>query len=490
MKKAPTMISIEEPPEGDLPEGWTLVPLMDLCQLIRGVSYQKGEAAADPAPGLVPLLRANNIDGELVFGDLRYVPARRVSQEQILCVGDVVLAMSSGSKTVVGKAASVKTDWHGTFGAFCGVLRPSAFLHRDYFGRFFSTRKYRKTISEASAGVNINNLKREYFEALEFPLAPRGEQQRIVAKVEGLLARLAAVHARLARAPKILKAFRQSVLSAACSGRLTEDWREASAEIDDAGDLPAGWHRILLSDLVPKGGIFDGPFGSNLKTADYTGSGVRVIRLENIGWLSFVSSKESFISKEKYASLAKHTVGEGDIIFASFIEDAIRTCVLPPLPTKAIAKADCFCIRPKAGVVDRSFLALQLTSRESYDYLHGEIHGATRPRVNTTQLKQLPIRICSLPEQREIVRRVEALFALAARIEERVTTAAKRSEILTQAILAKAFRGELVPTEAELARKEGRDYEAASVLLARICSERETASAANGVRRRKTARRN
>jgi len=81
-----------------------------------------------------------------------------------------------------------------------------------------------------------------------------------------------------------------------------------------------------------------------------------------------------------------------------------------------------------------------------------------------------------LEEQHEIVQRVEGLFKLADAIEERVAAATLRAEKLTQAILAKAFRGELVPTEAELARREGRDYEPASVLLERIRREREKAA--------------
>ena len=80
--------------------------------------------------------------------------------------------------------------------------------------------------------------------------------------------------------------------------------------------------------------------------------------------------------------------------------------------------------------------------------------------------------LTSLPEQLEIVRRVETLFKLADAIEKRVAAATARAEKLTQAILAKAFHGELVPTEAELARRESRSYEPASALLARIKAER------------------
>jgi type I restriction enzyme S subunit len=60
------------------------------------------------------------------------------------------------------------------------------------------------------------------------------------------------------------------------------------------------------------------------------------------------------------------------------------------------------------------------------------------------------------------------LLQLADRVEQRVVDATAKADQLTQAVLSKAFRGELVPTEAELARKEGRDYEPASVLLERV----------------------
>jgi type I restriction enzyme S subunit len=97
----------------------------------------------------------------------------------------------------------------------------------------------------------------------------------------------------------------------------------------------------------------------------------------------------------------------------------------------------------------------------------------TRNQVSVTKQVEFRLFVPPLAEQHEIVRRVEALFWLADAIEKRVTAATARADKLTQAILAKAFRGELVPTEAEIARREGRDYEPASVLLERIRAERE-----------------
>ena len=114
------------------------------------------------------------------------------------------------------------------------------------------------------------------------------------------------------------------------------------------------------------------------------------------------------------------------------------------------------------------YLMYYLNSEPARQRAFGVAYGATRPRMNLDIFRALRVPLPPLPEQHHIVRRVDALFKLADAIEARVAAATARAEKITQAILAKAFRGELVPTEAELARQEGRDYEPASVLLARI----------------------
>jgi len=111
------------------------------------------------------------------------------------------------------------------------------------------------------------------------------------------------------------------------------------------------------------------------------------------------------------------------------------------------------------------------------------------PKIDQTIIESFPILLPPRPEQHEIVRRVDALFKLADAIEARVAAATARADKITQAILAKAFRGELVPTEAELARQEGRDYEPASALLARIRAERTASEAAPKPARRTPRRR-
>ena len=104
--------------------------------------------------------------------------------------------------------------------------------------------------------------------------------------------------------------------------------------------------------------------------------------------------------------------------------------------------------------------------------------GSASPHLNVGDIKRFPIPLPPAKEQHEIVRRAEALFRLADAIEKRLAAATARADMLTQAILAKAFRGGLVPAEAELARREGRPYEPASALLERIRAEQMSADCA------------
>ena len=208
-------------------------------------------------------------------------------------------------------------------------------------------------------------------------------------------------------------------------------------------ELAEGWAVMPLGDVIEPGGLFDGPFGSNLKTDDYTDSGVRVIRLENLANLHFVAEKETFISEAKYRTLTKHTVGRNDILVGSFVDGAVRVCVLPELKTKAIAKADCFCVRTDTRVMNRKFAALQLGRSATKDALVEEIHGATRPRITTKQLRGLAVAVPPSHEQHRIVEKVEALLAEVNKAKDRLDRVKVILKRFRQAVLAAACSGKL-----------------------------------------------
>ncbi|HEX6509602.1 MAG TPA: restriction endonuclease subunit S [Chloroflexota bacterium] len=164
-----------------------IVRVGDIAEQIRGVTYAKGDAVDAPTPGHIPLLRAGNIsDNGLDFNGLIFVSARRVSPKQLIRSGDVVIAASSGSLDIVGKAGQAASDFPGGFGAFCKVLRPRDMVDARYFGHYFRTSSYRKEISTLAAGANINNLRSDHLDGLQIPLPALEVQRRIAQTLDSV----------------------------------------------------------------------------------------------------------------------------------------------------------------------------------------------------------------------------------------------------------------------------------------------------------------
>jgi type I restriction enzyme S subunit len=249
----------------ELPQSWTTAPLADLADIIRGVTYKKEDVSWKGSPELVPILRATNINGALDFEELVWVPQKYVDAGQLLQRGDIVIAASSGSASVVGKAAQLKDDWKGSFGAFCMGLRPNPSFNPAYVAYYLQTSEYRNLVSSLAAGVNINNLKRQHIAEINLPTAPKPEQDRIVGEIEKQFTRLDDAVAALKRVQANLKRYRAAVLKAACEGRLVpteaEVARKEGRSYEPASELlkrilaerRAKWEAAQLQKMIAAG---------------------------------------------------------------------------------------------------------------------------------------------------------------------------------------------------------------------------------------------
>ena len=158
--------------------------LGDYVQQIRGVSYKPGDLSENATNGYIPLLRANNIhNGELVYDNLQYVHISKIRTEQILQKGDILLCASSGSLSLVGKAALYGGEGEYTFGAFCKVIRVKTGIAPEYLACYFSAPKYRRYINNIALGVNINNIRNEHIDNLTIKVPSVKRQLEIVRKL-------------------------------------------------------------------------------------------------------------------------------------------------------------------------------------------------------------------------------------------------------------------------------------------------------------------
>jgi type I restriction enzyme, S subunit len=205
---------------------------------------------------------------------------------------------------------------------------------------------------------------------------------------------------------------------------------------------PAGWTKIKVADLAMT--VFDGPFGSSLKTSDYTSAGVRVARLENIGHLRFRDELKSFVSPTKAESLKRHILRRGDVLFSSFVDQNTRVCLIPDdLDGRIINKADCFCVRPNPAVCESRFLAYRLAAPSSYDTFREAVRGVTRPRIGLRDLANFTVDLPPLAEQQRLVSKLDVMISRLSRARAELNDSHELTNPFKISILRAAVLGKL-----------------------------------------------
>lgn len=162
---------------------WKTVKIGEICEQINGVSYKPADVYDSLTEKATILLRANNIfEDKLNYDELVFVDKKRISENQYMKKGDILICASSGSKHLVGKAACLTEDKDLTFGAFCKVLRPKT-VNPEYIKHYFFSPSYRTEISRLSEGANINNIKAADLDNLKIPLPSESIQNKIAKRL-------------------------------------------------------------------------------------------------------------------------------------------------------------------------------------------------------------------------------------------------------------------------------------------------------------------
>jgi type I restriction enzyme, S subunit len=441
--------------------------LLDIADLIRGVSYKRDEARTAPERGLLPVLRANNIsDGHLTLEDgLVYVPTSRVSEAQKIKKGDIVLAMSSGSRDVVGKAALATADWDGGFGAFCAVLRTRSGTRPEWLAHFMRSPTYRHAIDDVATGTNINNLSKTTLAAIQVPRMTEQLQLQLARVLDHVAASSSSSRQHLEGARRVIERFRQAVLVAACSGRLTADWREANSSLEPTAiellkklrstnrktaeaprhafdlDVPDTWEVTTGADAF----TFV-TSGSRGWAKYYSESGASFLRVGNLDRYTLdldLSSVQS-VSPPRTAESTRTRVQSRDILI-SITAEVGMVGVVPDGFGEGYVNQHVAIARPNALLEARfiaAFIASPTGGEKQLDALQ---RGATKAGLGLDDIRAMTMPLPPPLEQAEIVRRVSQLFGAADRLSQRVASASKRVDRSSQAILAKAFRGGLAP---------------------------------------------
>ncbi|WP_256623454.1 restriction endonuclease subunit S [Methanolobus chelungpuianus] len=477
--------------KSELLEGWIWTEVKNLGILIngdRGKNYPSNRHYVDSG---IPFINAGNLfNGKVSTENLNFISDERYNllNSGKLIEGDIIYCL----RGTLGKCAVFSGMKNGAIASSLVILRLNEATINSYMYYFLTSPFGKKLIKTFDNGTAQPNLSAKSLSSYPVPLPPLPEQHRIVAAIEALFARLDATNERLDKVPEIMKAFRQAVLMAACDGRLTEDWRLHNSDIESAKtileyittdksklskkkqtkdaicdvpyELPTNWCWTCI-DLISesmKNGIYK-------PQEFYSDDGIACLRMYNIdnGAIVWKNIKRMNLSSEE---IAEYLLEPGDIL-VNRVNSRELVGKAAPIPNGIEA-----CIYESKNIRLRVFKQYILSEYIGYwfqVYAQGYFNLNAQQTVNMAsinqqQLASMPLPFPPLAEQKEIIFRVSALFAFADSIESKVIAAKEKTDQLRQSILAKAFSGELVPTEAELARQEDRDYESAEMLLERI----------------------
>ncbi len=503
----------------ELPDGWEWVNLSDISVIKSGLTKGKRRKDTDELKE-VPYLRVANVQrGYLDLDEIKLIEATHLEIENFILRKGDILFTEGGDRDKLGRGWIWDEEILGCIHQ--NHIFRARLYNSDIDPRLISfysnTHGQKYFLGEGRQTTNLASINLGKLSQLPIPLPPVNEQRRIVEKIEALTARSRKARAALDEIPVLLDQFRQSVLAAAFRGDLTADWRAQNSNVEPVEallerirverrahweeaelekmrtkgkepkddewkdkykelktvqqklfpNLPRGWCWISVEELasdLPRS-LQSGPFGSNLKHEEFQSSGILAIGIDNVQEGQFSLGRQNRISFEKYQELKKYTARPLDVLI-TVMATVGKCCVVPEDTEIAVITKHVYRASLEQKLVDSYFLMNALRgSKEVLDQIEANIQGQTRPGINGQILRQLVIPVPPKEEQEAILATLSQYLKSMEYFKSLLHKVSLSSSQLDQSILAKAFRGELVPQDP--------NDEPAAVLLDRIRAERE-----------------
>lgn len=468
-----------------LPRGWTVESSGKLFEFVT--SGSRGWAQYYAEEGAL-FVRIGNLDHDTISLDLRdrqhvTPPPNAEGDRTRLRAGDVLVSITAE----LGMVGLVPDEFGEAYiNQHIALARPRPGADPRFLAWFFAS-PGKTQLLEMRRGVTKAGLGLDDIRNVPVLLPPLNEQRRIVAKLEALQARSRRARAALDAVPPLLEKLRQSILAAAFRGDLTKDWRAKNKNVEPAEKLlartpepggkssgraastsvrpgraaiavgdpggrpPSGWKWVPLSRIAR----MESGHTPSREHAEYWDGG--------IPWIG-IKDARTFHGREIPATF--QTVTELGLANSAARLLPARTVCLSRTASvgyvtimgTAMATSQDFANWICSNALLPEYLMLALLAEGEHIRTFGE--GSTHTTIYFPELKALHICLAPLEEQREVVRRVTGLLEGVARIRENASAQLARQNSLDRSLLAKAFRGELVPQDPT--------DEPAEVMLARV----------------------
>lgn len=402
-------------------EHWSIVELGSIAKYINGRAFKPSEWESN---GL-PIIRIQNLTKST---DVINYTNNQYEDKYLVVNGDLLMAWSATLDVFIWNEGNAWLNQH-----IFKVKENESKVYRMFL--YYTLKVAIAELYSLTHGSGMVHITKPLFETHKVPLPSLKEQQQIVDKLDSILPKVRKVKDRLEKLPALLKKFRQSVLSAACTGKLTEDWREVNKLSTKEH------HRVKLSEVV-----LSLKYGTS-KKCEPEPNGTLVLRIPNIqiGYIDY--------SVVKYAELdvvekKKLQLEEGDLLLVrsnGSVDLVGRTALVTNRDINSSYAGYLIRLRLNKTKVYPAYLNYAFQTYDMRVQIELPARSTTGVNnINTTEVNNLEVNLPSLDEQQEIVSRVDKLFTLANSLEAKYNKAIKRIEKIEQSVLARAFRGELI----------------------------------------------
>jgi type I restriction enzyme S subunit len=467
-----------------VPNGWDIVPLDKLCNVVRGGSPRP---MGDPRyfGGTIPFVKISDVtrsDGFHLYDVETKVTEDGAKRSRLIKKGRLILTNSA--TVCVPIFLGVDACIHDGFVAFDDL--PDS-IDQKYLYHFF---KYIRPfiLDKHKQGVTQVNLNTQIVGEINLVLAPTNEQHRIVAKIEELFSELDKGVENLKTARQQLKVYREAVLNHAFVGDATTRWRKDNKnKLKSAADLitrikkersahhqakisarngapnenggkprplkifsPLGRQELEELATLPDGWIWEKlgwmtcgvEYGTGAKSSQ--AGEVSVLRMGNIQNGKFDWSDLVYTSDKE--EILKYALTEGDVLFnRTNSPELVGKTAIYRGEHPALFAGYLIRVNQLPAIADSQYLNLFLNSHAARK--HGnrvKTDGVNQSNINGEKLSNYPFPYCSLPEQIEIVKLLEEKLSLVDQMEQEIGFEIRKAESLRQSILKKAFAGRLV----------------------------------------------
>jgi len=470
------------------PESWKVEPLCAVADVIMGQSpaskYYNFEGEGLPF-----------FQGKTEFGKYYPVAKKWCSKpNKIAQNNDVLISVRApvGPTNIANQKCCI--------GRGLAAIRTLDELPHKYILYFL--RSIEQQIESLGTGTTFKAISGQTLRSLSIPIAPPCQQFQIVEEIEKQFSRLDETVADLKRVKANLKRYKASVLQAAVTGKLTEEWRKQNPDVEPASKLlerilierRQKWEEAELArlrerhargqakidenwnpkndkwkekykepeapDVSGLSDLLDGwqwagfdqlittlRNGLSQKPTESTGLGI--LRISAVRPLKVHTNDIRFLSSDLLDKYQDYLLENGDLLFTRYNgnPDLVGVCgCVRTLTTNTVYPDKVIRARiVSEEKLSESYLECALNSGESRKFIAGRVRTtAGQSGVSGGDIKQVPVPIASIEEQKAIVQEVESRLSVAEKIQSAVDANLQRAERLRQSILKQAFSGKLI----------------------------------------------